>query len=342
MSEAGRSLIEILCEVREQNREPSRSRPMSLDEGWSEVERAITGWLHGIMLIAGQTNHGKSSTIVNLTRQILLNNYEHVYVMDFTLDDTLRRRIAIYVASMANVQINDVLMEYRVTDSRILAAIDSGYQALETWSDSFTIYDTAEISRRTGRTLVTVSVETLTRLVEQQVNLLRRRGDNRRPLVVIDAINDLSAGRPLESDLREQEYIVQQLVALATTYDTLILCTSHSRKNTNWRNPNLDDVFGGSALKYAAQIVTFVYNDLVGRTEPEQSPMLVPDTVPEYYEGLPHIRKHAPVLVWHWRKNKASPFVGRLYLKLTQWSNRVEMLSSPLKEAYDRKFNDML
>lgn len=337
-----RPLSEILQEVRAENRDPNRSRPLAFDPEWETVSQALEGWLHGIMLIAGQTNHGKSSLTVNLTSQILLNNYEHVFVMDFTLDDTLRRRLAIYVASMCSVRINDVLMEHRVGDDRILRAIDEGYRSLSSWEDSFRIYDTAEMSRFEGRTLVTVSVESLAQMVEYQINRLRQAGDNRRPMVVIDAINDLTTRKRFENDLQQQEYVVQQLVSLATTYQTPILCTSHSRKSTNWKNPNLDDVFGGSALKYAAQVVTFVYNDVVGRTSPDQSPMIIPEEPPAYYAGMPGFPRHVPVIVWHWRKNKTSSFVGRQYLKLVQWCNRVEMLPAVLQRTYDTRFSEFI
>jgi len=333
-----RTLEDQIQEIRQQNTDSRSASRFRWDPDWQPVGDALECWNHGILVIAGQTNHGKSSITVNLIQQMLFNNSDRMFLMDFTLDDTARRRMAIYLASLMQVRINDVLQEIEVSHPQVRQRIDEGYRHMTTWADSLYIYDHEEIRRAIGgKRGLSVTIEDIAGIVDLRAEWLARQNSPRRLFLAIDSLHDLSTLAHVESDNQRQEVITQRLVDLSTQYQMPIICTTHSRKTTSWRNPDVDDVYGASGLKYAAQVVTFVYNDAVQRAGTENSVLTTSHTPPPYYPNLPYL---VPVLVWHWKKNKTSSYLGRMFLKYLHWCNRVELLDRAQSDLLERRFTE--
>jgi GTPase SAR1 family protein len=333
-----RTLCDQLREFRQENTNPATASRFHWDTDWQPVGDALECWNHGILVIAGQTNHGKSSITVNLIQQMLFNNSDRMFLMDFTIDDTARRRTAIYLASLMQVRINDVLQEIEVQNQDVLRLIEEGYKHMESWADSLYIYDHEEVRNALGgKRGLSVTIEDISQIVDIRAEWLAKHHPGRRLFLAVDSLRDVTTTASVESELQRQEYITQRLVDLSTQYQMPIICTTHARKSANWRNPDVDDVYGASGLKYAAQVVTFVYNDAVHRAGIENSILTTSFQPPPYYPHLPYL---VPVLVWHWKKNKTSSFLGRMFLRYLSWCNRVEPLDKAQSDLLERRFTE--
>jgi len=328
----------LLEEVRAINTDTSHSTPLKWDITWQPVMSALEGWVSGIVVVSGQSNHGKSSITMNLLRQIVTSNEDRFYVLDFTLDDTARKRVCKYIALSRMLRINDVLLEASVSDQDVVNQISLGYKELEGWNDRYRMFDQHELSMFGSSQRIACTVEAVKRVVFDFANYMKRKGDARTIFVCIDGINDLVTEERFPSEIQQEEAIVRHLLSLATDLACPVLVTSRSRKVTNWKNPSMDDIFSGTALKYAAEVVTFTYNDSKLRSSIIQSPMRIAHPVPTYYAHLDNI---VPVLVWHFKKNKVSNFNERLYLKFVDWSNYVEPLPADQSSVFEGHFQEM-
>lgn len=327
-----------LARVREINRSPVHGTPLKWGSEWGDqIPARLNGWSSGLLLISGQSNHGKSSVAISLVLDFLRNNPD-LWVVDFTMDDDLRDRLSKYVAILSGIPPDAVKMEYsmhtKLKEGPMAVYERQLAKAYETLSqlgrlivlDAQTLYEFLHVGEEAVG-IVTPTIENIRQAVMKVHRVASSQGGQ--VLVLIDAINDLMVenGRHV-GDNERLSRIGSELMALSQAGGVRIIATSHARKVTNWRRPTMDDVYGASALKYAAKVITFVYNDYKARrSESSLTVDIAPDkdSLPFWqgYTNSQSVVRTAPVLIWNFLKNKTSGLDGEAFLMLDPFTTSV-------------------
>lgn len=334
-----------LSRVRSVNCSPVLGTPLSWGPDWgTQIPARLAGWSSGLLLISGQSNHGKSSVAISLVLNFLQRNPD-LWVVDFTMDDDLRDRLSKYVAILSGIPPEAVKMEYSVhsalqNDPTALGVyrslVDTAYNDLSGIGrlivlDSQTLYELLNPGE-SAVGIIPPTIENICRAITKVHRYASAQGGQL--LVLIDAINDvmIENGRNA-GDNERLSRIGSELMAISQAGGIRIIATTHARKVTNWRKPSMDDVYGASALKYAAKVITFVYNDYKARRNDSS---LTIDIQPNQ-KAVPFMRAYtksqlvtrtAPVLIWNFLKNKTSGLDGEAFLMLDPFTTGV----APLEE----------
>lgn len=345
------NLSRQVAEVRQMNRSPVLGVPLNWAPDWQQtIPEMLRGWSSGLLIVAGQSNHGKSSLAVTLGLQFMEHN-DNLWVLDFTMDDDVRDRISKYVAILSGLPPDMVKMEHAMRQRLSGEALeiydrllDRSYGYLASLQrllvlDGQSMHDMLHSSgEASGISVPTIDViRRIVMLVHQSVKSV-----DGQILVLIDAINDVQVNEGRVTGENERlAYIGSQLMSLAQLTGARIITTAHARKITNWRRPSMDDVYGSSALKYAAKVITFVYNDYKVR---RQDSALTTEVLPYSKEVERFLRlvagdgakitRTAPVLIWNFLKNKTAGTDGETFLMLDPFSTAVSPIPEKEWEYY--------
>ena len=81
---------------------------VGIKTGYDCIDKAFGGGLYsGVVMIAGDSNLGKTALISNIALNVIQNNND-VYVMDFSLDDAMPDKLARMAACSGKIVINSV------------------------------------------------------------------------------------------------------------------------------------------------------------------------------------------------------------------------------------------
>lgn len=265
------------------------------------INRALGGFQPGWHIIGGESNTGKSALLVNIIQGILTVNKD-VFVLDFTLDDSLYERMARFVAADSQVLINAVRRPYEFTEyQQMLDRRNAGIARLKSMVNRYHCYDSS----------YTTDIETIDQTIFQYMEYLDRQAEEeglespRRLVVTIDSFHDITTGNYYESDKSKYDYLAQRVSDIATKYMVPIITTAELRKSsvgTHSRRPSKDDLREAAKIGYEAKSIMLVYNEVSLRGEAAQ-----------VYYVRPQSDKKEPVLEVHFAKNKYTEFKGRLF-----------------------------
>ncbi len=333
-------------EVRQYNQSHILGSPLEWPREWRRLAHVLEGWTSGLLLISGQSNHGKSAVAMALGLEIVRSN-PNATVIDFTMDDDLRDRMSRYIAILSGLTPYMVKMEYRYRnlqpdegDSRTyLKYLEQGYDLYRAhFQDRLLVVDGETIAllrERKNRGLQPYigDITHYTTVIRQE--LMARQPDHHL-IVIIDSLNDLAVDNSV-SDNDRLSRIAGQLMSLGQN-GVRIIATTHARKMTSWSRPSMDDVYGASSLKYAAKVITFVYNDL--KVSGNESPMKEERPTPSELLTVDFLmpkQVSVPILIWSVLKNKTSPFSGNLFLRMDPLTTQVSMLEDDDVDFYARQ-----
>lgn len=340
------SLSERLAEIRQENQDSSIA-PLTLPDRWRHIEESLRGWVNGMIIIAGQANHGKSSLATNLALALLESN-PNLVVLDISLDDDARNRISRYVASLSAVHINDVLFEWTVdasspTGSKVLQRINDAYERLRSLEGRLILLDAGDIipTTQSDRGLGVPTIEAISSRV---LEVTRAIGPDRQLLLLLDSLNEVASSRTSSDILEMQRYVIGRLSVLSNQHSLRILATAHVRKDINWKNPNMNDIYGDSVIRYYAKAITFVYNDSKEQGGADNSVFseVIPQSLDMYADDRSGIAPRIPIIAWIWKKSKISSFDGRYFMKFVPWSNTVLPVDPADNSRYDNLLNQEL
>lgn len=261
--------------------------------GFPELDEALEGIQPGFHIVAGDSNHGKSSLISQLAWQIAANN-SNAYVMDFSLDDPLRDKLPRIVASKNKTLINAVKNPIKYAQfPKMMERRERGMKDLLTMVDKYKVYDS--------------SFSTDIDLIEQEIKRhkieLNAAGIDKRIVVFIDNFHDLttsvSAGN---SEKSKYDYLAQRVADMAIELDIPIICTAEFRKLNGFRRPGVDDIRESTKIKYEAKSIILVYNEV--SVKGEASDLF-------YQIGGKPLKQ--PVMEVRVAKNKYTSFKGTLF-----------------------------
>ena len=220
------------------------------------LDMRLDGIQDGMILVGGKPNIGKSLYLNSLALKILQEN-ENVYVLYFTIDDSMYTTISRLVANLSELPINVVSNpNYKINKANLPETVKRDYilrrenalEFLRNKSSSFNIKDGTEAT----------TIEKIRSIIESIIPLTQ----GKKLVVFIDNLHNLRSERSSLSDRHLYSYISNQINNLATTYQCPIICSVHVTKDAI-KNKQFD----GSSIKetvelfYDAKLILFVDSD---------------------------------------------------------------------------------
>lgn len=287
-----------------------------LDCGFDSLNKALDGGIKsGFIIIAAESNIGKTAFISQLATQIV-NNNQDVYVMDFSLDDPMPDKLARIVACDNKVLINAIKSPLNYTEYPLmLARRIVGLNRLRAMTPKYRAYDAT----------FTTDIEAIEDEVVRIKVDLDAIGSKKQIVVMIDNFHDLtSRDHPNYQDKQKFDYLAQRCADLAIKYDIPVICSAELRKmNTNTR-PTLDDIREAVKIKYEAKAILLCHNDV--HTKGEAANV--------FFKRSDKPAEKQPVFEVHVAKNKFGSFKGRLFFESYPEMARMEQADDQSAKHY--------
>lgn len=279
------------------------SRNVGIKTGWKEMDKAFAGGLKtGWILVAGDSNIGKTSFLSQMAWQVAHQNNDEVYVMDFSLDDPMHDKIPRVVASSNKVIINAVSTPNNyIQFPDMIKRRNEGLEKVRSAVDRYRCYDA---NHGTDIDEIEESVKKMKVQLEETAML---RGEEPKKLVVfIDNFHDLSttSREAVGSDKMKYDYLARRTSDLATKYDIPVITTGEFKKLNGFRRPGVDDIRESVKIKYEAKAILLCYNEVGVKGE----------SASIYFERTGKPEKQ-PVFEVSFGKNKMGDFKGRTFFE---------------------------
>lgn len=214
-----------------------------LDWGYETFNSAFEGLNTGVHLIAGQSNIGKSSLMLQLAWQVAISNKEptegrpkKAFVLYFSLDDSNNELIPRFVAIDQRIPINVVRFPKKYQhNATYMEKRQAGLENLKDTVDHINMMDVNAGS----------DIEFIEKTMNEYYLELERIDPAYQLVVFIDNFHDITIGDEKmrsKSGNEKYDHIADQLTKIATIYDCPIICTAEFRKLNGNRRPIVDDI----------------------------------------------------------------------------------------------------
>jgi replicative DNA helicase len=222
---------------------------------WPTTHRALSGTQPGdLILLGSQANHGKSQMMTSMALTLLKENSD-VQIVDFTFDDTARKRYTQYAANLSGVDMNDVDYSAAIIDNEDLEAVDKATAWLQKMvSDERLIIFENTGKNREGRNVPQNTLE----FVREKLNSVYSSG--KKTIALLDALNNVRVTDDAVDDMVKAQMLSERLNASLLESQAIMIASAHLRK-VNGRRPELDDFKGSNVVIYDAKVVIGLYND---------------------------------------------------------------------------------
>ena len=273
-----------------------QAKNVGIKTGMDCIDKAFEGGLFpGFIIIGGDSNLGKSAYITQLAWGIVTNNQD-VYVMDFSLDDSMPDKLARVAACSGRLIINAVktplnYMNYPLMLIRRKNAILN----LRANVDKYRAYDST----------FSTYIEDIEKEIQDKLIYFDSNNLNKKLVVCIDNFHDLNiAAEPRLADKEKYDKLAQWCSDTAIKYNITIVCSAELKKLNGNRRPQLDDIREAVKIKYEAKAILLVYNEVHYKG----------DGADIFYmkQGNPFKQ---PIFEVHFAKNKFGTYKGRNFFE---------------------------
>jgi replicative DNA helicase len=264
-----------------------------LCSGYDCIDNAFDGGIYpGFIIVAGDSNLGKSAFVTNLVWNLVDKNPD-VYVMDISLDDAMPDKLSRMAACSGQLIINAVKTPRRYMNyPMMLIRRKNALIKLRNMSDRYMAYDSASIK---------TDVESIQQEIENKIEYFKTNNINKRLVVCIDSFHDMTIGKaPSLSDKEKYDRLAQWCADIAIKFDITVLCTGELKKLNGMRRPQMDDLRESVKIKYEAKAILLVYNEVHYKGE-----------AADVYYTLNNNPHKQPVFEVHFAKNKFGTYKGR-------------------------------
>ena len=262
--------------------------------GFPELDNGLEGLQAGFHIIAGDSNMGKTGFMSQMAWQVAQLNPD-AYVMDFSLDDSMKDKLPRVVACSSKVLINAVRNPNGYAQyPEMIKRRNQGMDALVRSIDRYKVYDSS----------FTAEIEKIEEEVKRHKIELAANGIKKRIVIFIDNFHDLESSNPdaRGSDKAKYDFLAQKVSDMATEFDAPIICTAEFRKLNGFRRPTVDDIRESVKIKYKAKSILLIYNEVSLKGESAQIFFNV--------QGKP---VKQPIFEVKFGKNKFTSFKGRTF-----------------------------
>lgn len=224
-----------------------------LDWGSPLLNEAFRGAKEGTtILMAGSPNYGKSSLLTSIILNILNNNKDLV-VVDFTIDDPINKRLTQYIANLSKLEMNTVDFANNIDNNVKRERFNQSCLKVKGWVNNKELYLYESSTDETNQSSISFIIKTL--------EDIRKTNPNKKIVASIDSINDIEPGIRTDDTMLRSESVAKELNRLVNRTDSLLLATTHLRKNGG-RRPTLEDLKGNNFLAYSAKCAIGIFNDI--------------------------------------------------------------------------------
>ncbi len=291
------------------------------------IEEKLEGLESGLYLFAGESNSGKSATMMNLISDIANHEENNLFGVYYSLDDSSQEIIARVIAMNEGIPISVC-----AKPSRFQEKIDEGDEEatlFQTWldkrqagldklvsnSNKFIIEDSTTIRNSEDLYDHMCKVRTFVKAKNPNANII----------VAFDSINDIKLSNYQAHSTEDRHAKTAETVKQWTVdLDIVIFASIHLRKLNGNRRPTMDDLKYSQEYAYEASLTWLIHNDVSKNKESAQI----------YYEQE-DIEEKRPVIEMDWAKNKKSSYKGRSFMFFVPESSKTTECDRTLVEQFD-------
>jgi replicative DNA helicase len=274
-----------------------------LDWGFEQLNKAFEGLNPGLILLAGQSNVGKSGFMMQIAQQIAYANQEVIegkkpkkaFVLFFSLDDNFNQLSPRFVAIDQKIPINVVSSPKKFMDNaNYMERREIGIERFNALTNHFALQDANDGT----------DLEYIAEVSERYAFELSKIDENYQLVLFIDNFHDVTV-RDIKfgSDTNSKyDHIADSLSKLGTKLDCPIICSAEFRKLNGNRRPTLDDIRESTKIVYEAKAIMLCYNEVGLRAQQAQ-----------IFWRLGDNPDNQPIFEVKIGKNKYSSFKGRVF-----------------------------
>lgn len=273
--------------------------------GFPEVEKRLDGLDAGLFIFAGESNSGKTATMVNMLFNICTERSNNLFGIYYSLDDSKQEVIPRIIAMDKEIPIAvaskparykaliDEISEDAFVYQGYLDKRQDGINHLKELKDVFKIVDSTTIK----------NAEQLYDHIKKVQIYLKAFDETKKLIVAIDSLSDVRfASKGFKSESERNAEVAKTVKEWSVEFNIPIFGSCHLRKLNANRRPSLDDLKESVEYVYEASLVWLVYNDV---SKNKQSASI-------YYNNDGDSDKK-PIIELDWAKNKKSSYKGRTF-----------------------------
>jgi len=256
-----------------------------------------------------------SQVLTFLSRNILARNRDAI-VVDFTMDDPKSKRITQYIAAMAHLDMNTVDFMNNVIDPDKIDRFVKACNEFKSWVDSGRLLMWESGSNGNGS-------QSDIKFIISKTEEIRRENPSAKVVVILDSLNDIEAMVKSDDPYVRSESVTKELNRLIVRTDSVLIASTHLRKNGG-RRPTLEDLKGNNFLAYSAKVVIGIHNDM----------KLNKGKAKVFWTGKkPDGEKvDLPIVEAHFLKSKVSDFNSIIVFQ--QWPSQARLKEAENQETY--------
>jgi replicative DNA helicase len=269
---------------------------IGIKSGYDCIDKAFNGGLYpGVIMVAGDSNLGKTALISNLALNVIKNN-DDVYVMDFSLDDSMPDKLARMVACSEKIVINSVKTPLKYKEFPLmLLRRKKALLELRAMTNKYRAYDSS----------FSTFVEDISKEIINKLIYFDEHQLNKKIVVFIDNFHDMDIrDSPNLSAKDKFDALAQWCQDFSTKYNITMVCSAELKKINGTRRPQLDDMRESVKIKYAAKAVLLVYNEVHYKGESAN-----------IYYSVNNNPYKQPIFEVHFAKNKYGTYKGRNFFE---------------------------
>ena len=263
---------------------------LGFDTGWPIFNKIFDGLQGGFYAIAGRTNIGKSAFMLSLALNVLKHNMKSVYILYFSIDDSIHKCIGRILAINSGLAINviknplfKIKQNEDLTEESKELMLEKRYKSVEfikTMSQSFAFKSCANVEE-----------------IEKTIKLYYKisQNESKKLIVFVDKIHNVNSHKTyMKRELTD--YVSVKLKGLTNDYDIPLLGSLEVVKSSIMEKPNESHIKETQKLEDDSDATILLYNEL--KIKPDSLFTFTHDTM-----NLPIIETTVP-------KNKLSDLSG--------------------------------
>lgn len=269
---------------------------VGIKTGYNCIDKAFDGGLYpGFTVVAGDSNLGKTALMTNLAWNVIQNNND-VYVMDFSLDDSMADKLSRMAACSGKLIINAVKTPLRYQNYPLmLIRRKNAILNLRSMTDRYRAYDAS----------FTTFVEDINQEIIDKLVYFDKNNIKKKVVVFIDNFHDMDIrDQPNLSAKDKFDTLAQWCTDFSAKYNVTLVCSAELKKLNGIRRPQLDDLRETVKIKYAAKAVLLVYNEVHYKGESAN-----------IYYSITNNPYKQPIFEVHFAKNKYGTYKGRNFFE---------------------------
>ena len=282
------------------------------------MEKALSGWSPGLILIGAEAHSGKSCFLVKSLYEVAIENPDDTVALYLSLDDTIEEAMTRILSLHADVEFS-LVRQPRHAPADVQKKIQKAVNTLKN-IDNLILRDATY-----GR-----SLNYLSTLFEK----LRKRYPEKRLVVFIDSLAKIIPDVHTETESGPKSnwkaYLASELKYLSTKYSLCIVTPTDLRKINGFRRPTRDDLKDAAELAYEANVILLGYNDLKKNRDNAVITWVGPTGDPE------------PILEFNIDKNKITGITGNIRYRMLGATSNFQEVSWTEDQQYDIVMRDQI